>query len=174
MEDKIKITEMVLKDSTDEEIDVMLTQYVYNYLDELTEEQYNYQYIQKIKPAIMMYYATGVIVYEVENGGFNQFLFNSSRYFIFDALEGYKLFGWNEHYNLILEIIKEINPLKLNKSEFFEYFDKIKLQSESYKSFSDKLNLDKFDEIFYKINDDKNIFPLLIEYVRNHYGDFVP
>ncbi len=76
--------------------DDLLEQALYDYIDAKIEEAGwdNVERVVSSLPApIRGYFAMWVLAAEVNNGGYNQFFWNSSHIWIDEAIEGFKLFG---------------------------------------------------------------------------------
>lgn len=182
-----RITVKKLEKSTDEQIDRLLSEYVEKILLKPRPDERVYGEIQKIKPKIRAYYASGILDAEVRNGGFSQFLFNTSRYLIYDARYCYEIIGWQKHVSLIDQVLKHINPKQLSPEAFFTYLDsergkaleeyfkgKEEAFHEGTEQFKKIMAVDKYDDKYYNISANQEIFPLLIRHLRANLADFVP
>lgn len=91
---------------------------------------------------------------EINNGGFSQYLINSSSQNCFETLRHLKIKGKTKTANLLEQALSLINPRKLSEQELIE---KLKKQ-EVTELYDDKIieKLNKLDELFYK-NPDGNL-----------------
>ena len=64
-----------------------------------------YETFSALSRGLRMLWATLVLDGEVNNGGFNQFFFNSSGQYAMDAVEGFRLIGAEQHAQLTEEAI---------------------------------------------------------------------
>ena len=55
------------------------------------------------------YWGTQLVEYEVENGGFNQYFFNSSGMYADAAVSGFEFFGLRKHADLMRRVVAVAN-----------------------------------------------------------------
>lgn len=66
--------------------------------------------IEKLTPTLQAFWATQLLEYEVGNGGFVQFFWNSSREFVGEAILGYEFFGLGDYAKLVEEAVAIAKP----------------------------------------------------------------
>ncbi|WP_024469588.1 DMP19 family protein [Treponema pedis] len=104
---------------------------------------------------------------EVDNGGHHQFFSNSTGIVWKDALEGFKLFGIDDLYNNLLEVVEFFGgSISFDREQRCDMLSEAEEKDE--KAFYDFL--DTHDEFFYANDsfDDK-----LIDYIKNNPEKFV-
>ncbi|WP_024466440.1 DMP19 family protein [Treponema pedis] len=104
---------------------------------------------------------------EVDNGGHHQFFSNSTGIVWKDALEGFKLFGIDDLYNNLLEVVEFFGgSISFDRDQRCDILSETEEKDE--KAFYDFL--DTHDEFFYANDsfDDK-----LIDYIKNNPEKFV-
>lgn len=118
----------------------------------------------KSKQAIYMIW---VLEAEVNNGGFNQFFFNSSRQYYKHLPEALKFVGANkfadltERANSIFE--KENQKITQHQDGTLEGFSK---------SYEDN-PLNKFDDEFFKLYKTENLLHIQVEFIKKHRTEFI-
>ncbi len=104
---------------------------------------------------------------EVNNGGYNQFYFNSSGQFAAALPEALKLVGATKFADLTQRanrtFEKEKSKITKDQDGTVEGFSK------SYENNP----LNKFDEEFYKFNDAKNLQKIQVDYIRKNKKEFI-
>ena len=103
---------------------------------------------------------------EVNNGGFNQFYFNSSGQYAQMAVEGFVLFGATK----FADLMRRANQIYNETKERLEEFDDGTMESfsESYKDNP----LNALDEEFYELYNSESLNQLRISYIRKHPTEF--
>jgi len=125
-----------------------------------------YEIVTSLSPGLKAVYSTWILEAEVNNGGFNQFYWNSSGRFAKEAEDGLFLIGALS----FLKLMKEANKIyEQEKPRMQEFKDKgtIEAFSESYK----ETKLNELDDKFYKLTE--NLSALRIKYIRLHPEDFM-
>ena len=123
------------------------------------------QTIMALSPALRGLYATWELEAEVNNGGFNQFFWNSSGRWAEQAVLGFRLFGAEEHARIAAEAIEVYAREKAAQ-------DKLKAENsaaafvESY----EHTDLGALDTRFYNVAED--LGALRIAYIRAHPDEF--
>ncbi len=129
-------------------------------------EQYDLDKISKLSKGQQAVFSTWWLEAEVNNGGFNQFYFNSSGQYAKMAEIGFKTIGAEKFSELTL---RANNIFTENKERLEEFDDGTKESfSESYKDNP----LNDLDTEFYKLYDSENISDLRIKYIRENNKQF--
>jgi hypothetical protein len=131
-----------------------------------SDQKHDSQIIGSLSPGFRMMFTTWELEGEVNNGGFNQYFFNSSGRFAGEALAGYRLIGAREHAKLTEQAIVTFEREKPTHQRFKKE-GSIEAFSESYKH----TGLNDIDSRFYKIAEDAS--KLRIGYIRAHAEQFV-
>ncbi|SDT04508.1 protein of unknown function [Winogradskyella sediminis] len=129
-------------------------------------EQYTLEKISKLTKGQQAVFSTWWLEAEVNNGGFNQFYFNSSGQFSEMAEIGFKTIGAEKFSELTLRA----NNIFTENKERLEEFDDGTMESfsESYKDNP----LNDLDTEFYNLYDSENISDLRIKYIRENINKF--
>ncbi len=125
------------------------------------------QNIEKLSKGQQAFWSTWILEGEVNNGGFNQFYFNSSGQFSEMAKKGFKTIGATRY----ADLTSLANKIYVENKERLEEFDDGTLESfsESYKDNP----LNKLDDEFYELGNEENISELRIKYIREHKVEFI-
>ncbi|WP_115840122.1 DMP19 family protein [Winogradskyella sediminis] len=129
-------------------------------------EHYTLDKISKLTKGQQAVFSTWWLEAEVNNGGFNQFYFNSSGQYAEMAKIGFKTIGAEKFSELTLRA----NNIFTENKERLEEFDDGTMESfsESYKDNP----LNDLDTEFYKLYDSENISDLRIKYIRENNKEF--
>ena len=129
-------------------------------------EHYTLDKISKLTKGQQAVFSTWWLEAEVNNGGFNQFYFNSSGQYAEMAEIGFKTIGAEK----FLELTLRANNIFTENKERLEEFDDGTMESfsESYKDNP----LNDLDTEFYKLYDSENISDLRIKYIRENNKEF--
>jgi hypothetical protein len=114
-----------------------------------------YETVMALPQSVRMVYTTWGVEAEVNNGGFNQYFWNSSRQFAHEALQDFGLIGATGHAALMKRAIA-IHKMEYKKEGTIDAF------SESY----DHTELNRLDDEFYLLKE--NLSALRIKYIREH------
>lgn len=123
-----------------------------------------YEVVIKLSPGQQAIYSTWWVEAEVNNGGFNQFYFNSSGRFADMAAKGFRLIGAEQH----AKLMDEANKIYNENKEKLETYDDGTLESFS-ESYNDN-PLNDLDNKFYNLEEDFN--ELRVRYIRSNYQEF--
>jgi uncharacterized C2H2 Zn-finger protein len=104
---------------------------------------------------------------EVNNGGYNQFYYNSSGQFSDLATWALNLVGASQ----FSELTKKANEVYRIENEKITKHQDGTLEGFS-KSYSDN-PLDRFDEEFYELNKNETLQRIQVDYIRNHKLEFI-
>ncbi|WP_051697507.1 DMP19 family protein [Prevotella sp. 10(H)] len=158
-----KLTKEIIDSVSDDD----LVQVVFDNICTCMKPDYSndYDVVIKLSAGQQSIYSTWCVEAEVNNGGFNQFYFNSSERFADMAVNGFLLIGAEQHYKLMKEANKVYSE---NKEKLGSYNDgTLQSFSESYKDNP----LKELDKIFYELEEDLN--ELRVKYIRVHYQEFI-
>jgi hypothetical protein len=106
------------------------------------------QIIRSLPPGVRAIYTTWLVDAEVNNGGFNQYFFNSSGQYAGDALAGYELLGAEEYAAVMRSAIA---TFEIDRPRLAPYYDAGTLEafSESYRH----TDLGEVDQRYYALGD---------------------
>lgn len=122
------------------------------------EKQYNKD-LEKFSTSQRYVFAIQWYIAEVDNGGHDQFYFNSTGIVWEDAMKGFEAMGLLENYEIIKESAQRMGgyPSK-DRTERQNQLDKL------------ESSFDDLDDRFYKI--EQNIDGYLLKYIRKNRNDF--
>jgi len=126
-----------------------------------------FEHIKKLSAGQQMFWATWILEAEVNNGGFNQYYYNSDGEFAEMALNGLKIIKANK----FVDLVSRANSVYEKDKERLSAYDDGSMESFS-KSYKDN-PLNKFDDEFYDLEKKQNISKLRIKYIREHKSEFV-
>tara|TARA_Y100001934_G_C12255617_1_gene727369 strand:+ start:154 stop:771 length:618 start_codon:yes stop_codon:yes gene_type:complete len=129
-------------------------------------EQYTLDKISKLTNGQQAVFSTWWLEAEVNNGGFNQFYFNSSGQFAEMAEIGFMTIGAKK----FSELTKRANKIYSENKERLEEFDDGTMESFS-ESYRDN-PLNDLDTEFYNLYDSEKIEQLRIKYIRDNKNEF--
>lgn len=149
--------------------DDKLLQTVFDNLCEKLPKDYNkeYQTVLGWSKAQQAIYIIWWLEAEVNNGGYNQFYYNSSRQFAELAPAALKLVGALKFANLT----ERANEVYKKENEQIKKYQDGTLEgfSKSYEGNP----LDKFDEEFYELYKKEELQEIQVAFIRNHKQDFI-
>lgn len=117
--------------------------------------------IRALPPGIRGVYATWLVDAEVNNGGFNQFFFNSSGRYAGDALAGYELFGAEDYAAVMRAAIATFEADRERLAPFYEAHTP-EAFAESYAH----TGLGEVDQRYYALGD--RIYYVWAVFTRDH------
>ena len=145
-----------------------LEQTVIDNIYEQVGDDYNQEFsnVQKLTKGQQAMFSVWWVEAEVNNGGFNQFYFNSSGQYAEMAVAGFELFGAKKH----ADLMRRANKIYTENRERLEEFDDGTMESfsESYK----ENPLNALDEEFYELSNSESLNQLRIAYIRQHPSEF--
>ena len=149
--------------------DDQLEQTVFDNIYEIIGEDYEneLQNVQRLTKGQQAIFSTWIVEGEVNNGGFNQFYFNSSGQYANMAVEGFETVGAIKFAHLM----KEANKLYASINGDLEKFDDGTLES-----FSESYNenpLNELDDKFYDLDEAEPLWKSRVRYIRAHIDQFV-
>ena len=159
------LTREVLASISDKDLETALI----DYIDDVKiagDWEHQYEIVHRLSPGFRMVYATWQVEAEVNNGGYNQFFWNSLGEFADDAVAGFRLIGAREHAKMTQDAIA-IYEKEKHTHERFKRQGTMAAFSESYKHTS----LNDLDKLFYHLTED--LSKLRIAYIRAHPDQFV-
>jgi len=124
------------------------------------------QIVRALPPGVQMVYTTSWLEAEVNNGGFNQYFWNSSGELANEALAGLVMIGAADHSTLLEEAI-EIRKREEQTMQELERKGTEEAFVESYKLTA----LNDLDQRFYGLEQD--LSKLRVAYIRANPGSFV-
>ncbi len=146
--------------------DTDLEQTVFDSIDAVIGTKNEFQAVQALSPGQQAFFTTWVVEGEVNNGGFNQFYYNSSRQYATLAVDGFNAFGAVK----FAELMQRANTV----------YDSIRGQLdaandrtlEGFSASYENNPLNELDGQFYDLYQEENLSELRIKYVRSHLGEF--
>ena len=147
-----------------------LEQAVIDYIcTKLTDYRDELAIVSSMSSGLQMIYSTRRLQNEVENGGFNQFFYNSSGQFAEMALRSFRLLGASD-YTRIFEKAIAIRVQETDSNPLLkELYSKRTI--ESFLATYELSSLDKCDNEFYALGN--QLSELRIKYVRSYPEEFI-
>lgn len=120
-------------------------------------------YVRTLSTGMRMVWGVFMVDGEVNNGGFNQFFWNSSCEYVNEARDGFRLIGAFEHARLVDEAVERFDQHAQTLRPYYER-GTIEAFSESYKenTFTD------LDDRYFELDS----APLQISYIRANPDEF--
>ncbi|HEY6096153.1 MAG TPA: DUF4375 domain-containing protein [Gallionellaceae bacterium] len=115
--------------------------------------------VANLPPGIRALYLTWTVEAEVNNGGFNQYYFNTDGKFASDAVQAFEYFGAHQH----AALMREANAVRANEAKLMDAYKK-KRTLEAFSESYEYSKLGPLDDQFYKL--DENLSQLRIEKIR--------
>lgn len=112
-------------------------------------------------------YSTYIVEGEVNNGGFNQFYFNSSGQYADMAVDGFELLEARK----FCDLMKKANDTYL--SEFNKITEKQDGTIEGFSQSYQENPLNQYDDEFYTLNEVEEIGNLQVQFIRKNKASFV-
>jgi Domain of unknown function (DUF4375) len=142
---------------------------VYLVIDELIrlvnavplDEQLNL--VRRLSPGMRMIWGVFVVDMEVNNGGFNQFFWNSSHEYVQEASEGFRVIGAHEQAQLLDEAVARFREHADALKEFYE--------RGTIEAFSGSYEPDVFGDLDRRYCE-LDSAPLQVAYIRAHPEEF--
>lgn len=159
-----KLTAPILIAIKDDELEQTIIDNIYEIVGDNYEKEF--ENVSKLTKGQQAVFSTWWLEAEVNNGGFNQFYFNSTGKYAQMAELGFKTIGALKFSKITLHA----NKLYTENKERLEGFDDGTLDgfSESYED--NPLNI--MDTEFYEVYETENISELRIKYIRENIADF--
>jgi hypothetical protein len=146
-----------LESIKDSELEQAIIDYIFVKIGDNFDKEY--EIVNALSEGFKAVYTTWVVEAEVNNGGFNQYFWNSSGQFAMEAIAGFKELSALQHASLME------NAVKIAIDEFpeikkFKDIGTLEAFSESYQH----TNLNELDDKFYDLKED--LSQLRISYIR--------
>jgi hypothetical protein len=153
------VSKSVIEATPDDELEQLIVDEIERRVGD--DYDHSHEIVLSMPRGFRFIYAVWLLDAEVNNGGFNQFFWNSSGQFAPEALEGLREIGATKHEELLkkaIQIHKDESAMigKLKKKGTLEAF------SESYKY----TKLNKLDDEYYKLPE--SLEKLNVKYIRDH------
>jgi len=164
-----KIYETLTTEIIDETEDDKLLQTIFDSIGTNfeEEEQYTFNKISKLTKGQQAIFSIWMLQAEVNNGGFNQFYYNSSGQFSKMAKDGLELIGAKKN----ADLLEKVNKTYLDIKE--ELDDKDNGTIESFSKSYDDNPLNDFDNQFYELEESENLDSIQIAYIRKNNVEFI-
>jgi len=159
-----KLTVEILQDIPDEKLEQAIVDYILTKINDKYDNES--RVVRGLSTGLRAVYTTWIVEGEVNNGGFNQYFWNTRGVFADDAVAGFKLFGANAHADLMRRAIA-IRKEEAAKMAKFRERGTLEAFSESY----EHTKLSKLDDEYYDLTD--NLGQLRIRFIRQHPEMFV-
>lgn len=158
-----RLTPAILASILDHELEWAII----NYVQMVMGDDYRkyYEAVTSLSDGFRMVYSTECVENQVENGGFNQFFWNSSSQFTEEALAGFQLIGATEHSKVMEEAIA-IRVDRQPEEETFWSED----TNAAFREFRTHTDLKQVDDAYYGLTED--LQALRIKYIREHPEQF--
>lgn len=121
--------------------------------------------LQKLPAAIKYAYLIYTYECEINNGGFDQFYFNSIGYEVFEIQKGLEFFGLKKN-KILLDKSLELLKQKIDVSKYHELASKRELPTEDFEN-----EFHELDSLFYDYPE--KIEDIINEYLDKHREDLV-
>ncbi len=159
------LTPEIIESISDDDLEQAVFDNIYENIKNDFDNEF--QNIKKLSEGQQSFWSTWILEGEVNNGGFNQFYYNSSGQFAKMAEIGFKTIGAEKY----AELTYHANKIFVENKNRLEKFDDGSLESfsESYKDNP----LNKLDDEFYELGSKENISELRIKYIRKNAPQFV-
>lgn len=160
-----KLTSEIIDSTKDEE----LLQLIFDNLSENMGKDYEkeYEVVTSWNKSRQAIYVIWLLEGEVNNGGFNQFYFNSSGEFSQLLPEALKLVGAPK----FSDLVKRANATY--KSEYDKITEHQDGTIEGFSKSYENNPLDKYDNEFYELYENENLYDIQIKFIRSHKDDFI-
>ena len=159
-----KLTAEILKTIPDDKLEQSVIDNIYELTGDNHEKEF--ENVNKLSNGQKAVFSTWWLEAEVNNGGFNQFYFNSTGQYAKMAEIGFKTIGAEK----FSELTSRANKIFKENKKRLEEFDDGTMESfsESYKDNP----LNDLDTEFYNLYDSENISDLRIKYIRENINEF--
>jgi hypothetical protein len=142
-----RLTPAVLASIPDAEVEQAVFDYAVSKIGDQDERER--EVVLALPTGVRFLYVTSIVKGEVDNGGFNQFYWNSSGQFAPDASDAFEFFAATKHASLLREA-NEIHAREQVEIQKFKDKNTVEAFSQSY----DVSKLGPLDDRFYKTDED--------------------
>jgi hypothetical protein len=147
--------------------DDQLEYFIYGAQLDAMKDHYDWEYeiVSEWTPGMQMLYTTWILEGEVNNGGFNQYFWNTEGKTADMALAGYRLVGAEAY----ADIVRRAIATQKEEAEMMQEFkdeDTLEAFSESY----EHTKLSSLDDEFFDLEED--VSALRVKYIRQHLEEF--
>ncbi|PVY39630.1 DMP19 family protein [Pontibacter virosus] len=160
-----ELTTEILKSIPDHELEQTVYDNIYAIIGEDYENELDN--VRKLTKGQQAIFSTWMVEAEVNNGGFNQFYFNSSGQYANMAVDGFETVGAVK----FAELMKEANRVYASIEKNLEKFDDGTLESFSASYKENPLN--DLDDKFYKLGESESLSGLKARYIRENIDQFI-
>lgn len=159
-----KLTSKILDSIPDDKLEQTIFDNIYEIIGDDYKNELNN--VKKLTKGQQAFFSTWILEGEINNGGFNQFYFNSSGQYAEMAEIGLKTIGADK----FSELTSKANKIYIENKESLEEFDDGTMESfsESYKDNP----LNDLDTEFYELYKSEKIGDLRIKYIRDNITEF--
>jgi hypothetical protein len=159
-----KLTSEILDSIPDDKLEQTIFDNIYEIIGDDYKNELNN--VKKLTKGRQAFFSTWILEGEINNGGFNQFYFNSSGQYAEMAEIGLKTIGADK----FSELTSKANKIYIENKERLEEFDDGTMESfsESYKDNP----LNDLDTEFYELYESEKIGDLRIKYIRDNITEF--
>jgi hypothetical protein len=159
-----KLTSKILDSIPDDKLEQTIFDNIYEIIGDDYKNELNN--VKKLTKGQQAFFSTWILEGEINNGGFNQFYFNSSGQYAEMAEIGLKTIGADK----FSELTSKANKIYIENKERLEEFDDGTMESfsESYKDNP----LNDLDTEFYELYKSEKIGDLRIKYIRDNITEF--
>lgn len=158
------LTVEVLASIPDSEVEQAIVDYVDTKLDD--EHAVERQIVAALGPGIRALYITWWVEAEVNNGGFNQYYWNSAGRFADDAPAAFEYFSAQQH----ADLMREANAVRVVEAAAIQKY-KDKGTIEAFSASYDESKLGPLDKRFYALTE--NLSALRIAKIRSSPREFI-
>ena len=158
-----KLDPATLRSIPDSEVEQAVLDYAYSKVE--NNYQRELEIVRSFPPGVRAHYITWIVEAEVNNGGFNQYYFNTDEKFAAEAVTAFEYFGASEHAALMREA-NNVRAAEAREMDRFKDEGTLEAFSESYKH----SKLGPLDDRFYKLSE--NLSQLRIARIRESPDQF--
>jgi len=130
----------------DEDLEQAVADYVFTKLKGLHSQEEEEQALSELSEGARALYYTWVVETEVNNGGFNQYYWNTGGKDATEAVDAFEFFGAKQH----AALMREANELRAAEAEAIAEFEKL-MTLEAFSETSKITKLGPLDDRFYQI-----------------------
>ena len=147
--------------------DDQLEYFIYGAQLDAMKDHYDWEYeiVSEWTPGMQMLYTTWILEGEVNNGGFNQYFWNTEGKTADMALAGYRLVGAEAY----ADVVRRAIATQKEEAEMMQEFkdkDTLEAFSESY----EHTKLNALDDEFFDLEED--VSALRVKYIRQHLEEY--